>query len=188
MSNNRILTHLDSRKLSIILIVSLISTVVCILLFSILMGQFPIGAGLMDIKNAWNNENLKEIIEIWKTEPDSNYFELMTLVNNIDFLFMIVYSAALYSGLLLLARKMDHRPKMQKFLIKARILSFLAFAFDFIEGIYIAIMLATPDAIGELHAFGGSLVALLCTFALYLGIAFLIIGLLIKILEKKNQT
>jgi hypothetical protein len=130
------------------------------ILFSSLLSRFPTGAGLMDIKSAWNADNLQAIISIWLIDSSEDYITLMTLVNNIDFIFMISYSAALFSSLILAGRKINRKPRLQMLLLYGSVIcAGGSFLFDFIEGLFIIRMLGDPTHITNFIAFGASFVA-----------------------------
>ena len=159
------------------------------LIFAPLLAQFPTGAGLMDMKAAWNKKNMDKIIAIWKKESLSHYVELMTIVNNIDFVFMFVYGMAVFSGLLLVARQLKDSEKLQKFYLNLSIVSWVSVLFDVIEGIFIAIILFDPSNITEVLAIGVSLSATLCIIVLYSCVFLWIIGLVIILIQhvKKRE-
>ena len=158
-------------------------------IFAPLLAQFPTGAGLMDMKAAWNKKNMDKIIAIWKKESLSHYVELMTIVNNIDFVFMFVYGMAVFSGLLLVARQLKDSEKLQKFYLNLSIVSWVSVLFDVIEGIFIAIILFDPLNITEVSAIGVSLSATLCIIVLYSCVFLWIIGLVIILIQhvKKRE-
>ena len=173
------------RILLILFISTFILTFVFLAIFQIYLSQFPAGAGLFDIKNAWNKKNMDKIIDIWKREGSLSYYvELMMIVNNIDFLFMVIYGTAVFSGLLLVARKVKDSEKLQKFYLNLAIFSWLSVIFDLIEGIFILIMLLGPLHITEVSAFGASLFAALCVIVLYSCVLIWIIGLIIVLVHK----
>ena len=154
------------------------------IIFAPLLAQFPPGAGLMEMKAAWNKKNMDKIIAIWKKESLSRYVELMTLVNNIDFIFMAAYGWAVFSGLLLVARQLDDSEKLQKFYLNLSMVSWVSVLFDVVEGIFIAIILFDPSNITELSAIGVSLSAMLCIIVLYSCVFLWIIGLIIVLVKR----
>jgi len=153
-------------------------------IFAPLLAQFPPGAGLMEMKAAWNKKNMDRIIDKWNKKNLSYYVELMTIVNLIDFLFMAVYGMALFTGLLLVARKLEDSKNLQNFYFKLSLISWFSVIFDIIEGIFIAIILLDPMNITDFVAFGTSLSATLCIIVLYSCVFLWIIGLIIVLFQR----
>lgn len=106
----------------------------------------------------------------------------MTTINNWDFVFMVIYGTALFSGLLLVTRALDSRPALQKwYLLFTLLFPIVAVVADFIEGIHIAVMLADPQNISNGNAFGASLATAICMVFLYAGVVLLLIGFISSI-------
>ncbi|TFF96100.1 MAG: hypothetical protein EU544_01415 [Promethearchaeota archaeon] len=176
----KILLEKPSNKLlGIIFITTLILMFVFLALFAPILGQFPPGAGLYDMKGAWTKENMDKIIRIWKEEDLDYYVELMLLVHFIDGFFMIDYGIAVFSGLLLVARLLSQKPKIQDFYFKLAFISWLATILDVVEQINILIMLSDPNNIQDVNVFTASLSTALCVIVLYSCIALMLIGFII---------
>lgn len=174
----------DKILLIIFLLTFILTWVFVAFIFAPLLAQFPPGAGLMEMKAAWNKKNMDKIISIWKKESLSRYVELMTIVNNIDFVFMFVYGMAVFSGLVLIARQLKDSEKLQKFYLNLSMVSWVSVSFDVIEGIFIAIILLDPSNITELSAVGVSLSGMLCIIVLYSCVFLWIIGLFIVLIQR----
>jgi hypothetical protein len=157
-------------------------------IFPYYLNQFPKGAGLFEIKAAWSKQNIEKIFNIWRKDGSQDYFELMTIVNMIDFIFIVVYGTALTSGILLVARGLKDSEKLQNFYLKAVIFPIAAAILDVIEGIFIQIMLWNPNNVTDFHAFGSSLSNFLLLLMFYLSLLLMIIGAIICIiLFAKNR-
>ena len=148
-------------------------------IFGPIMAQFPPKAGLMDIKNAWSKENMDAIISIWKADSSQDYVALMKMLNAWDFAFMAIYGVALFSGLLNTTRRFAQGSKIQRIYLHASLfLPILAVGTDFLEGIFIAIMLNDVNNISQASAIGASLSTFLCMIFLYSGVFMILIGFL----------
>jgi len=166
----------------------ILSIIFLVVIFPLFLNQFPKGAGLFEIKNAWNRQNIEKIFNIWRKDGSTDYFELMTIVNIIDYFFIAVYGTAFTSGILLVARGLKHSEKLQNFYLKALIFPVAAVILDVIEGIFIQIMLWNPNNISDFHAFGASLSNLLLMLMFWLSLLLMIIGAIICIiLFAKNR-
>ncbi|MFX1338608.1 MAG: hypothetical protein ACFFDK_08355 [Promethearchaeota archaeon] len=174
----------DKILLFTFLVTFILTWVFVFLIFATLLAQFPPGAGLMEMKAAWNKKNMDKIITIWKKKSLSRYVELMTIVNNLDFVFMFVYGTAVFTGLLLVARQLKDSEKLQKFYLNLSMVSWVSVLFDVIEGIFIAIILFNPSNITEVSALGVSLSATLCIIVLYSCVLLWIIGLIIVLIKR----
>ena len=151
-------------------------------IFPYYLNQFPKGAGLFEIKNAWTKQNIEKIFNIWRKNCSQDYFELMTIVNMLDFIFIVVYGTALTSGILLCARGLKDSEKLQNFYLKAIIFPVAAAILDVIEGIFIQIMLWNPNNVTEFHAFSSSLSNFLLMVMFYISLLLLVIGAVICII------
>ena len=174
----------DKILLIIFLLTFILTFVFLAFIFAPLLAQFPPGAGLMDMKDAWNKKNMDKIINIWKKDSLSHYIELMTIVNNIDFVFMFIYGMAIFSGLVLVARQLKDSENLQKFYLNLSMVSWLSVLFDVIEGIFIATILFDPSNITETSALGVSLSSTLCIIVLYSCVFLWIIRLLIVLIQR----
>ena len=134
------------------------------------------GAGLIDIKNAWNKENMDTVVEIWKENNSIDYVALMFWVHILDLFFMPIYGMALFSGLLLVARGLNRAKNTQKFFLWFSLSAWVVVVFDLIEEYHILVMLADTSTITNLNAFGASLSARICILVLYCGLLLLIFG------------
>jgi hypothetical protein len=174
---------LEKPKDKILLWIFLLSFILTIIfvafIFPPLLAQFPPGAGLMEMKAAWNKKNMDKVIGIWKKGSLSYYVELMMIVHIIDFLFMAVYGLAVFSGLLVVARRLGYSEKLQQFYLTLSIVSWISVLFDVLEGIFIFIILFDPSHITDFTAFGVSFSTTLCIIILYSSIVLWIIGLFI---------
>ena len=177
------------KVLALIFVPTFILTIIfVVVIFPYYLNQFPKGAGLFDIKNAWTRQNIEKIFNIWRKDGSKDYFELMTIVNMLDFVFIVVYGTALTSGILLCARGLKDSEKLQNFYLKAVIFPIAAAILDVIEGIFIQIMLWNPNNVTDFHAFGGSLSNLLLMIMFYISLFLMIIGAVICIiLFAKNR-
>lgn len=174
--------------LKLTFLLSFILTILFVaLIFPPLLAQFPPGAGLMEMKAAWNKKNMDKIVAIWKKGSLSYYVELMMIVHIIDFVFMAVYGMTVFSGLLLVARNVGHSEKLQKFYLNLSMISWTSVLFDVIEGIFIFIILFDPMHITDFTAFGVSLSTTLCIIILYSCVFIWIIGLFIVLVHKIKQ-
>ncbi len=178
---------LEKPKNKILLLTFLLSFILTILfvafIFPPLLAQFPPGAGLMEMKAAWNKKNMDKIIYIWKKGSLSYYVELMMIVHIIDFVFMAVYGMTIFSGLLLVARHLGYSEKLQQFYLTLSIISWISVLFDVLEGIFIFIILFDPSHITDFTAFGVSLSTTLCIMILYSCVFLWIIGLFIVLIH-----
>lgn len=166
----------------------ILSIMFLVVIFPYFLNQFPKGAGLFEIKNAWNRQNIEKIFNIWRKNGSTDYFELMTIVNILDFIFIAVYGTAFTSGILLVARGLKDSEKLQKFYLKSLIFPVAAVILDVIEGIFIQIMLWNPNNVTDFHAFSGSLSNFLLLLMFYLSLLLMIIGAVIYIiLFAKNR-
>jgi hypothetical protein len=155
-------------------------------IFGPIMAQFPPKAGLMDIKNAWSKENIDTIISIWMADSSQDYLALMKVLNAWDFAFMAIYGVALFSWLLYTTRRFAQGSKIQRIYLNASLfLPLLAVGTDFIEGIFIAIMLNDVNNISQMSAVGASLSTFLCMIFLYSGVIMIIIGFLATARKRK---
>lgn len=166
----------------------ILSIIFLAVIFPHFLNQFPKGAGLFEIKNAWNRQNIEKIFTIWRKDGSTNYFELMTIVNILDFIFIAVYGTAFTSGILLVARGLKDSEKLQNFYLKAIIFPIAAAILDVIEGIFIQIMLWNPNNVTDFLAFSSSLSNLLLMITFYISLFLMIIGAVICIiLFAKNR-
>jgi hypothetical protein len=178
----------DKVLLGIFLISFILTFVFVVLIFPPLLAQFPVGAGLMEMKAAWNKENMDKVINKWKDGSFNYYVELMMIIHIIDFAFMAVYGMAIFSGLLLIARKLDYSEKLQKFYLNVSIVSWISVLFDVIEGIFIFMILFEPMRVTDFSAFGVSFSTTVCIIILYSCVLIWIIGLLILLIHHfKNK-
>ena len=177
------------KVLALIFIPTFILTLIfAVVIFPYYLNQFPKGAGLFEIKNAWTKKNIEKIFRIWRKDGSKDYFELMTIVNMLDFIFIVVYGTALTSGILLCARGLKDSEKLQNYYLKAIIFPIAAAILDVIEGIFIQIMLWNPNNVTDFLAFGGSLSNLLLMITFYISLFLMIIGaILCVILIVKNR-
>ncbi len=171
------------KVLALIFVPTFILTLIfAAVIFPYYLNQFPKGASLFEIKNAWTKQNIEKIFNIWRKNGSQDYFELMTIVNMLDFIFIVVYGTALTSGILLCARGLKDSDKLQNFYLKAIIFPIAAAILDVIEGIFIQIMLWNPNNVTDFHAFGGSLSNLLLMITFYISLFLMIIGAIISII------
>ena len=178
----------SNKVLEIIFISSVVLFFIFLAIFAPLLAQFPAGAGLYDMKDAWTKENMDKIIAIWKKNGLNHYVQLMFLVHFYDGFFMVIYGTAVFTGLLLAARFLSEYPMLQKFYLWLSVFSWLATIFDVIEQINILIMLSDPTHINGINVFGASLATKICISILYPCVAIAIIGLVasaILYLKKK---
>ena len=153
-------------------------------IFPPILSQFPEGAGLGAIKNAWNKENMEIVIQIWNNFPSKDYLGLMITVHIWDLLFMLVYGLALFTGLLVVARLIESSEKLQKtYLLLAVLLAPTAVILDLIEEYNILVMLSDSSNILDINAFGASLSTIICISLVYGGLFLILIGLLIWYLK-----
>ena len=167
-----------------IFLLSFISTIIFVaFIFPPLLAQFPPRAGLMEMKAAWNKKNMDKIIHIWKKDSLSYYVKLMMIVHIVDFVFMAVYGMAIFSGLLIVARRLGYSEKLQRFYLTLSVISWISVLFDVLEGIFIFIILFDPSHITDFTAFGVSLSTTLCIIILYSCVFLWIIGLFIILIH-----
>jgi hypothetical protein len=185
---NLLLMKPPTKILWILFVVGLFFTVLfSTVIFASLMAQLPLGAGLMDIKNAWTKEKMSVIVAIWNQNPSIDSVAIMTTINTWDFVFMFCYGTALFTGLLLVTRALGDRPGLQKwYLLFTIIFPLVAVTTDFIEGIHIAIMLADPQNIQDVNVFGASLSTSICMIFLYTGVIVLVIGFILVLRRVKK--
>ena len=165
-----------------------LSVIFLVVVFPYFLNQFPKGAGLFEIKNAWSKQNIEKIFNIWRKDGSQDYFELMTIVNMLDFIFIVVYGTAFTSGILLVARGLKDSEKLQNFYLKAVIFPVAAVILDVIEGIFIQIMLWNPNNVTEFLAFSSSLSNFLLMMMFYISLLLMIIGAIVSvILFAKNR-
>jgi hypothetical protein len=107
----------------------------------------------------------------------------MMLVHIIDFLFMAVYGTAIFSGLLLVARRLNYSKKLQKIYLNLALISWMSVLLDVIEGIFIFTILFDPKHITDFTAFGVSLSTTLCMVILYNCVFIWVIGLFIILIH-----
>ncbi len=182
-----LLTKPKDKIILIFFIGSLIFVLIFLVIFQILLVQFPAGAGLFDMKNAWNKANMDKIISIWAADSLYKFVDLMILVHIVDLGFMTSYGIAIFTGLLIVARNFTTSPRLQNFYLGLSIISLGSVLFDLLEEFFILKMLGNPLNITERDAFGASLSALLCIIVLYSCIAFLLIGFVILLIKKMKK-
>ena len=189
MKLQNLLEKPKDKVLALIFVPTFILTLIfAVVIFPYYLNQFPKGAGLFEIKNAWTRQNMEKIFRVWRKDGSQDYFELMTIVNMLDFIFIVVYGTALTSGILLCARGLKDSEKLQNFYLKAIIFPITAAILDVIEGIFIQIMLWNPNNVTDFLAFGGSLSNLLLMITFYISLFLMIIGaILCVILIVKNR-
>lgn len=189
MNFNVLLEKPRNKVLLLIFLVFFALTIISIgLLFPVFLGQFPVGAGLMDIKNAWTKANMDTIISIWNADPSKDYVSLMFMVHMVDLLFMAIYGTAIFSGLLLVARGLPESSKLQKMYLYLSFLAWIAVVLDLFEEYHILVMLADPSNITEFNAFGASLSATICSILIAVSLIFFIIGLMVILINHlKNR-
>jgi hypothetical protein len=178
----------DKLLLLIFFTAFILTIVFTAVIFPLLLAQFPAGAGLMEMKAAWNKNNMNKIINKWNQGSLSYYVNLMAIVHIIDFVFMAVYGTAIFSGLLLVARRLEYSKKLQTFYLNLSIISWTSVFFDVMEGIFIFIILFNPLHITALTAFGVSFSTTVCMIILYSCVLLWILGLIIILIHRiKNK-
>ena len=175
------------RFLLLVFLSSFLLAIIFIFLFQIILTQFPAGAGLMEMKNSWNKSNMDKIIAIWNSDSLNKYVDLMIMVHIIDLGFMAVYGIAVFTGLLIVARKLTDSEKLQNFYLNLSLISWLSVIFDLFEEIFILNMLFNPLNISESSAFAASLAAMLCVIVLYSCIGLFLIGLLLVLIQNRKK-
>lgn len=171
------------KTLLLTFLLSLILTFVFAFIMLVLLAQFPEGAGLWDMKDAWNKENMDRIINKWKGGSFSYYIELMMIVHILDFVFMVLYGIAIFSGLLIVARRLKDSEKLQNFYFVMALISWFATLFDVLEGVFILIILFDPYHITDFTSFGVSFFSLLCSIVFRTSLFLLVIGLIIVLIQ-----
>jgi hypothetical protein len=172
----------------IFVITLLLTLVLVVFVFPAYTSQFPEGAGLIDIKNAWNKQNMDRVVGIWEENDAIDYVAMMFWVHMLDLFFMPIYGMAVFSGLILVARGMRSGGKAQRFFLWASVSAWVAVGFDLVEEIHILVMLADISTITEFNAFGASLSAFVCVLLLYSALFLLMTGGLFSlIIHSKNR-
>lgn len=166
--------------IGILFIATFILYFVFMSIFGLMMVQFPTGAGLMDMKNAWTVENMEAIFIQW----NAGHFELMKLLHVWDLFFMVVYGILIFTGLLLVARGFNDKEKAQKFYLYSTLLSPIAVILDLVEEVFIYILLFNPTNITVGVVIAADLSTLICITLVYLGILLILIGGIVILIQK----
>ena len=179
-------TLLNKPKKKVLILITIISFIAFILL-TLVMAPTELylkentGYGVFEFEFAWTAERINQIFNAWGSDGQQR----QTLVTYIDFLYIVSYVFCYTGCILLITRKLEN--KSQKIGLKMTTTPLIAGIFDVIENINLLLMLANDTFIRSGSPFIASLCATIKFGMLFLGLIFILYGILVLIVKKSKK-